>query len=175
MGGRVLRFETAEDVVQDLHTRLLSQPPAFEYRGEAELHAFLNKAAQRHLANRHAHWLALRRSPTGLLRLTLGSDTRAGLEPADAATGPATFSERRDQLRCAYEALGALLPRDADLVRWAMEDLDIAEVAQRLSVSYEAAQRARLRALERFQKTFHLARRRREAARASEATPEQSS
>jgi RNA polymerase sigma factor (sigma-70 family) len=159
-GGRVLRFETAEDLVQGVHLRALEHAHTFDYRGEKQFLEWMYAVARSHLADRHAYWLALRRRPGALVRLTQGVTTGGGAaEPGGRGTGPATFAERRDELELAYAALAALLERDQRLVRWSCEGLAIDEMAQRLEISYDAAERARLRAVERFRKAYRLARR----------------
>ena len=58
------------------------------------------------------------------------------------------------------KALAVLLPRDQQLVRWSSEGLDSGAMAERLGISRDAADRARLRALERFRKAHRLLARR---------------
>jgi len=167
-GGRVLRFETAEDLVQAVHLRALEGAARFSFRGERAFLEWMYAVARSHLADRHAYWLALRRSPGALVRLTRGATTGGGAaapEPPRDATGPATFAERRDELELAYAALAALLERDQRLVRWSCDGREIREIAKELGVSYDAAERARLRALERFRKAYRLARRARGLSR----------
>ena len=60
----------------------------------------------------------------------------------------------KELLALARQALAALGERDQKLVGWLCEDLSIDEIAERLEISYDAAERARLRALERFRKSF---------------------
>ncbi len=166
-GGRVLRFESADDVVQGIHVRALEQN--FEYRGEKPFLEWMYKIARSHLADRHAYWMAVRRRPTALFRLTQNpsstGDGRAVAEPARESTGPATFAERREELEVLYEALAALLSRDQQLIRWSCEGIDLDEMASRLDTPYEATRRARLRALERFRKAHRLVQRARHLAR----------
>jgi DNA-directed RNA polymerase specialized sigma24 family protein len=90
----------------------------------------------------------------------MGASTGSGRrrEPASRRTGPSTRAERRDLLVVATRALAALPERDAELVRHLMHGLPISETASRLSITPEAAQRARLRAVERLKKVFALAR-----------------
>ncbi len=167
-GGRVLRFEAPEDLVQGIHLRALKQEH-FEFRGKKPFLEWMHQLARSHLADRHAYWMAVRRRPGALLRLTEAasstSDAHAAAEPVRDSTGPATFAERREALAIAYDAVTALLPRDQQLVRWSCEDVELDEMAARLGVTYEAARRARLRALDRFRKAHRLARRARGLAR----------
>ena len=53
--------------------------------------------------------------------------------------------------------LAGLIPRDQRLVQWVCEGLSVQEVADRLEIDYDAAGRARLRALDRFQRAFRAA------------------
>lgn len=163
--GRILRYETAEDLVQGVHVRALESATTFQYRGRERFLAWLHAVARSHLADRHEYWAALRRRPSRLVRLgtAAGTDDRAsGGAPEHAATstGPSTLASRREQIELAVLVLAALPPRDRDLVRWTCEDVDPAEQAQRLGLSHEAVDRARRRALERFRKAFELAQRR---------------
>ena len=48
----------------------------------------------------------------------------------------------------------------ADGFRWHTEDVSLEEQTKRLGVSYDAAERAHLRALERFKKAFQVVSRR---------------
>jgi DNA-directed RNA polymerase specialized sigma24 family protein len=52
--------------------------------------------------------------------------------------------------------MGLLLPRDRELVTWASNGLTGPEMATRLGISEEAAEKARARALERLRKAFSL-------------------
>jgi len=80
------------------------------------------------------------------------------------ATGPATFADRRAQMEVATRALGLLPGRDRELVQALSRGLSIEETAERMGISHAAAQRARLRAQERFRQTYELVMRRREGA-----------
>jgi len=156
--GRVLRFETADDLVQGIHLRALEHEANFAYRGREPFFAWLHEVARNFIATRHTHWTALKRHPAGLFRLTqaASSDPGAVLEPPVTATGPSTFASRREQLSLAVKALDLLMPRDRDLVRWASEGLTTAEIAQRLELAPTSAERARQRAIERFRKAYRL-------------------
>lgn len=155
----LLRFETPEDLVQGICTRALAGRGNFEYRSEAECIGWLRTVARRHIADRHDYWSALRRGSGRVLRLTWGSSggsTEASPLPPGSMTGPGTFAERRESLVIAAQALAALPDRDRDLVKWMSEGVPLREQAERLGIAYLAAQRAGLRAVERFRKTFEL-------------------
>jgi len=156
--GRVLRFETADDLVQGIHLRALRFTQGFEYRGREPFLAWLREVARSHLKERREHWGALKRRPAGLFRLTQGvsSDPGAVAEPAGTATGPSTFASRKERLTLAIKALGTLLPRDRDLVRWSTEGAEDEEIARRLELEPRAAARARQRAVERFRRAYRL-------------------
>ncbi len=158
--GRLLRYETEEDLAQGIRAQALERGRDFEFRTEKEFLSWLYSVARSYLADRHAYWTALKRRPARLLRLTwAGSDTSdaaAVPEPPGTRTGPSTFASRREQLALAVKALALLLPRDRDLVTWDAEGHSVAELAQRLAISHEAAERARRRALERFRKAYRL-------------------
>jgi len=154
--GRVLRHESAEDVVQGIHLRVLEQRATFEYRGDESFLAWIRAVARSHLADRHAYWSALRRRPARLVRLIgagdATSDRSAAAEPAATATGPSTFASRREQVDVAVKALGLLPERDRDLVQWGLDGVAPEEQARRLGTSVETADRARRRAVERLRK-----------------------
>ncbi|MHC4550208.1 MAG: sigma factor-like helix-turn-helix DNA-binding protein [Planctomycetota bacterium] len=59
--------------------------------------------------------------------------------------------------------MDGLPPRDRELVRLMTASEDIEEIAARLDLSRTAAQRARLRAMERFQKIVAIMERQRRA------------
>jgi len=161
--GRLLRFESAEDLSQAIQLRALERGGSFQYGGREPFLGWLHKVARSHLADRHAYWSALRRRPAALLRLTFGATPAPGQPaasmPPGADTGPQTFADRREQVELAIKALALLLPRDQNLIQWASEGVDITEQASRLGLSYDAAERAGARARDRFRKAFRLARR----------------
>lgn len=156
--GRVLRYESADDLVQAIHVRALEHEADFRWRGREPFFAWLHQVARTCLADRHAHWAALRRRPSRLVRLTrAGSTSGAAEEPRAPGPGPSTVASRREDLVRAVRVLDLLLPRDRDLVTWTAEDVDADEQARRLGISRDAAERARRRALERFRKAYELA------------------
>ena len=67
--GGVLRFETAEDLVQGAHLRALEYASSFDYRGREPFLKWMYEVARSHIASRRAHWAALKRSPARLLRM----------------------------------------------------------------------------------------------------------
>ncbi len=160
-GGRLLRFETAEDLAQGVQLAALRRAARFELRSEGELDAWLFTLARGHLADRLRHWSRLKRRSGALLRITAAdvdatSDPRAVAEPARARTGPATFAARREQVVIAMKALSFLAPRDQRLVIAYRDGDAIADVAERLGLAYDAARIAQSRALGRFRKSFAL-------------------
>lgn len=162
--GRLLRFESADDLVQGVILRALSRRASYQHTDDERFLGWLFTVARSHLADRGVHWSALKRQSGRLLRITSDpnatDDARAVGQPAGAGTGPATFAERREQLLLAVQALSTLLPRDRRLMGWYADGTSIQEQADRLEITYAAAQRAHLRALERFKKAFELLRRR---------------
>ncbi|MEM7307773.1 MAG: sigma-70 family RNA polymerase sigma factor [Planctomycetota bacterium] len=159
--GGLRRYESAEDLAQDVHLRALREAEAFRYEGEAPFRAWLFRVARNHVAERHAYWTALKRGSARALRLSLGATTfSSGVTPPEAPiTGPSTFAERRELLVLATKALASLPARDAQLVRWRSEGMELELQADHLELSYAAAQRAGLRAVERFRQAFELVRR----------------
>ncbi len=156
--GATLRREAAEDLVQGAHLRALARADEFEYRSDPEFEAWMYRVARAHLADRHDYWTAAKRRPERLLRLTRadGTDPGAAREPPRDTAGPATRAEAADSLRKAEEALALLLPKDAALVRGVADGRTIDEDSASLGITYAAAQRARLRALERYRRAFQV-------------------
>lgn len=154
--GRLLRFETEDDLMQEIHVRALQQGERYRHRGREPFLAWIHTVARSVLADRHAHWTALRRRPAGLLRLTLGGTEGGAIDPAVSATGPSTFAARRELLSLAVKALSLLPKADRDLVRWRSEDVPLGEQASKLGLSYAALDSASRRALERYRKSFRL-------------------
>lgn len=159
-GGLALRYETVEDLLQGVHVRALERRDAFAYAGEKPFLEWVHGIARSHLVDRSRYWGARKRSPARLLRLTGadggGPDTSAAAEPAGRRTGPGTFAQRRELLSLAVKAVSTLSARDRDLVTWHAEGLSIQDMVGRLGLTYEATQRAQLRALERFRKAYRL-------------------
>ncbi len=160
-GAGLLRYESEEDLAQGVHLRALQGADNFEYRGENAFFAFLASLVRAHVSDRHEYWMAARRNGGAMVRVTqVGprSDPghAPGVDPTAGITGPVTFAQRRDQLALAAQAVDVLLPRDQKLVAMIQEGLTIEEIAQALELSYDAAERARLRAIERFKKSYEL-------------------
>lgn len=158
-GVLLLRFETPEDLVQGVFQEALRSTSSLQWRGDESFKGWLFTIARRHLSNRRDYWFACKRNPGAILRLTLTGADGGRIERrelADTATGPATFAFRREQLVLASKSLAMLLPRDREIVTWASEGAEIGEIAARLGISEESAQRARSRALDRLRKTFTL-------------------
>jgi len=155
----LLRYETEDDLVQGIVLRALERGSAFEWRGEPSFLAWIRRIGESYIADRRAHWGALKRRSGRVLRFASGDETRGGSvvgEPVADGTGPSTFAARREMIALAAKALDLLLPRDRDLVRWSSEGVPLEEQADRLGIAYEAVGKARQRAVERFRKTFAL-------------------
>jgi RNA polymerase sigma factor (sigma-70 family) len=156
--GRLLRRESAEDLVQAIHARALEHGTGCTFVAREPFLAWLYKVAASHLADRHSYWSALRRSPDRLLRLTrAGSDTADPLavpEPATHATGPGTRAGRDEDSRRAARALALLPPRDRLLVEGLAADVPLDAQAERLGISYTAARQSRHRAVARFRTAY---------------------
>jgi RNA polymerase sigma factor (sigma-70 family) len=151
--GGLVRFEDPEDLAQWVATCALEGAARYEHRGEREFVGWILVLARQVVADRNAYWHALKRDAGAVVRLTAGG----GAEPKVRATGPSTSASRREMLERAVRALDVLGARDAELVRMHVNDVPIPETAERFGVSYEAAQRARLRAIERLRKVYALA------------------
>jgi RNA polymerase sigma factor (sigma-70 family) len=157
-GAGLLRYETAEDLVQGIHLHALSVGEHFEYRSEPEFLGWLRRVADQHIANRHRYWKAQKRRATRMLRITRMAATSThqpgGVEPAADQPGASTFAVQREMVVQATRALEMLLPRDQEIIRRTTEGWSIARIAEELGMTHGAAERARLRAQERFRKAF---------------------
>jgi RNA polymerase sigma factor (sigma-70 family) len=159
--GELLKYEHRDDLVQLVQLRAIEKGAGFRYEGEEAFRGWLLELARNCLADRRDYWRARKRRPDRLLHLTgTSSDAiaRGGAapEPPSSKPGPLTSASRREELRMAARALGTLLDRDCKLVRWTAEDVPLAEQAERLKISYDAAEKARARALERFRRAYEL-------------------
>ena len=157
-GSGLLRYEGVDDLVQGIHLRAVAAGERFEYRGEGDFLGWLATIARRQIAARHEYWTALRRRAGKALRLSLSGSQ--AIDPPGTATGPATRAVRREQVEIAMRALSALFPKDQELIRAALDGVALEETARSLGLSYEAAKKARLRAIQRFRQTYALAGRR---------------
>ncbi len=159
-GAGLLRFESVSDLVQGVYTRALASRENFEYRGEAAFRSWLEQVAAGHVANRNDYWRAQRRDGKRMLRLSSAdlSDAggTAGVNPAAPVTSPSSFAMRRERAALAARALALLPARDREIARAMIEGKEIAALAEHLGISPAAAERARLRTLERFKKTLRL-------------------
>ena len=163
-GARLLGFESEGDLAHGVIHRALASAERFEVRSDAEFFGWIYTLARRHLADRSDYWFAKKRGAARLLRLTQSEssdDLNAAMAPAADSPGPLSIAIRRELLQLALASLAALPERDRKLVRWASESVSIEDRAANLGISYDAAQRATHRAMERFRKTFELAQRRR--------------
>jgi DNA-directed RNA polymerase specialized sigma24 family protein len=156
--GRLLVREDAEDLVQSILARALEGGKGCRFGSREEFLGWLYAVAASHLADRHAYWAALRRSPGRLLRLTRAGSTTgdpaAVPEPAHPGAGPGTRAGLGEEARRAARALEFILPRDRALVEWLVADVPLEEQAKRLGIAGAAARQARHRALRRFRDAF---------------------
>jgi RNA polymerase sigma factor (sigma-70 family) len=157
--GGLVKHESAEDLAQGVHLRALNAAGHFQYQGEAAFVRWLRSVARQHISDRHAYWSATKCDAAGMLRISTGgggstASAKSGVDPRASATGPLTFAARREIVTVAMKAVDLLPERDRKIVRWVTEGKDIAEIAEALGVSYDAAERARLRAIERFRGAF---------------------
>ena len=154
-GITLLRFDAAEDLVQGALHEAVCSAEALDWRGEAAFVSWLCTIARRHLMARREYWFAGKRFQGNLLRLTLsggGTPPPAG----GGRPGPATFAYRREQVILARRAAALLMERDQKLVHWAAEGVSTPEIAGRLGISQDAAEKARERALDRLRRAFEL-------------------
>lgn len=156
-GRGLARFESPEDLAQGVHLHAIHHEDRFTYQGEEAFVGWLLKLAGQHLARRIEHWTALKRDAGPMLRISFDR----GIDPTARQTGPVTRAEKNEQLDVAALAMEGLPPRDRELVRLLIRDVPIDEIARGLGISKAAAQRARLRAIERFRKIYRILERQR--------------
>lgn len=159
-GAGVLRYETADDLAQQVSLELLRRGGTFEYQGAPEFLAFLSRVAKRHLSNRRKYWKARKRDAGALLRISTaesGQTSLGGVNPAASQTGPSTFAMRRERYELAMRCIPVLSARDQAIIEKIGDGCGIDELAEHLGVSRDAAVQARLRALKRFEKVLELA------------------
>jgi RNA polymerase sigma factor (sigma-70 family) len=160
-GRGLARHESPEDLAQGVHLHALNHRERFAYRGEPAALGWLLQLARQHLARRIEHWNAMKRDGGHMLRITMGGVSTTGrstrgVQPAADGPGPATAAARSEQLLLAARAMDGLPQRDRELVRLMTRDLPVREIAERLGITEAAAQRARLRAMDRFRKIYAI-------------------
>lgn len=159
LGGGLLRYETAEDLAQGVHLHALGAEDRFTYEGDAAFLGWVRQVLRRHIAKRQAYWSAQKRNAGAMLRISTGGATQspgAGIDPSGTLTGPATFADRRERLLLAVQALEILSDRDRAIVQLVREQCSTDEIAAALDLTHVAAEKARARAMERFEKTYTL-------------------
>ncbi|MCP3914246.1 MAG: RNA polymerase sigma factor [bacterium] len=147
--GRLLRYETVEDLAQAITARALSGSAGFEGDDPVRFWAWLYKVALNHLDDRRAYWMALKRYAGSTARLALADSGDGVGEPAGNESGPATRAERREMLVVVARALAGLAERDRQLLELASQGASDAEIGVELGMAGESAGRAKRRALER--------------------------
>lgn len=159
-GRGLARYESADDLLQGVHLHALRVQERFVYQGEPAAYGWLCALARQHIARRHAHWKALKRQAGPLLRVTYGgargTAEGSGIVLAANQRGPATWATLREHVDLAVRALHMLPERDRRLIELLRDGADIDATAAALELTPGAAQRARLRAQERFRKVFEL-------------------
>lgn len=148
----LLRYEAAEDLLQDVNLHALQVAGRFEYRSDEQFAGWLRKVAQQCLVNRHRSWSALRRNLGdlyGLAASTSLDQRHRSANPSATEAGPASVAERRDLLTVMARMITTLPARDQQIVLWQAGGVPLAEIANRLGLSRESANRARLRSLQR--------------------------
>ncbi len=156
----LIRFESANDLVQGIHMHALRVEEKFEYLGDQAFKGWLMKIAEQHIADRHRYWNAKKRKAERMIQLSgtqsEGSESPGRVDPVSPNTGPFSFAAREDDVDLALEAIKVLKERDQQFVHWMSEGLSTGEVAERLEITESAAERGRLRAIERFRKAFEI-------------------
>lgn len=156
----IRQHESPEDLAQGVHLHAIAHQEQFDYQGERQFVGWMLQIARQYLQRRIEHWGAAKRDAGPMMRITFGVDTSShnGLVrmPADEGPGPITHASQREELDLASRAIDGLPPRDRELVRMISRDVPTADMAQRLGISPEAAQKAKRRAIERFRKIYTI-------------------
>lgn len=148
--GRLLRYETAEDLSQAVTARALSGLSGFSGTDPKHFWAWLFKITLNHLDDRRDYWFALKRSATPVLRMAADGSWSGDVdEPATSVSGPATRAERRDLLVQVAHGLARLTERDRRLLQLASGGATDAELGAEFNMDTNSAGRAKRRALER--------------------------
>ncbi len=158
-GRLLLRYEGAEDVVQGVMAFALTLESKYEHRGPEAFRGWLRVIAKQYFSNRSRYWLSRRADAGAALRITTaggGLEAKGRLNPAGSGTGALTHADRRERLVLAAKAMAVLSERDRALIHDLSGDVSLEETALSLGVTYEAAKKARQRALERFRATAEL-------------------
>jgi len=146
----ILDKESADDLVQGIHIRALRGAENYIHTDERGFLNWIATLARRHIADRHEHWVALRRAAPGALHITqTWSSSGGGVVPAASSLSPGSKVVRKEDIERAAAALHRLEARDRALIEMMIADVDIDEIAKRLGIGYEAAKKARQRAVER--------------------------
>jgi hypothetical protein len=160
-GPALLRMEAVEDLVQGICAQALESQSSLDWRGEASFRRWLEILALQHLTARRRHWAALRRGGGQFLRRNGDGESTRGVLGALAASGsgPSTFAARRESVEIAAKAISLLPDADREWIASWLADEPLDAAARSRGQSYDAAQRARSRALERLKSVFELVRR----------------
>lgn len=146
----LLDRESAEDLVQGIHVRALRAASSYDHVDERGFLNWIATLARRHIADRHEHWVALRRAAPGALHITqTWAGSGGGVVPMASSLSPGSKVARKEDLERAAAALDRLEPRDRALIEMMVADVELEEIAKRLGIGYEAAKKARQRAVER--------------------------
>jgi RNA polymerase sigma factor (sigma-70 family) len=158
-GRGLLQFESVEDLVQGATLVALQNESNFEFRGDGAFVTWLQRVAQRFIANRHAYWTARKRDAGHILRITTSDRSEfsrtGGIHPY-AGNPPSRPSIREEELMRAARAISLLLPRDQTVLRLVAAEQSTEDIAQELGLAVETARRVRARALQRFRKSLNL-------------------
>jgi RNA polymerase sigma-70 factor (ECF subfamily) len=104
--------ESVSDIVQSTIRQVLDTPGSFEYRSDAELRAYLRRAAHNKILNR------IRKRGTGKHGVEpLPADPEALPERHDSRPGPPECALRSEELEALRAALDSLPEDEAELIR----------------------------------------------------------
>jgi RNA polymerase sigma-70 factor (ECF subfamily) len=143
--------DATQDVVQGTFSKVI--PSLARYRGEAALFSWLCSFCRFEIA---AHWKARARRAPEVPLIEDAPNVRAALESlATAGESPQSELERRELARLVRTVLDHLPVRYGDALEWRyLRDSSVEAIAERLGVSYKAAESLLSRAREAFRAGF---------------------
>lgn len=156
--GPVARSDgDTHDLIQDAFLEVLQRGPSFATTDQARFRRVLVKIVENNIRDRYRRLHRLKRD----LRRNVGRATDTVLEldaPAESVTSPSVAASDNEQREWVLLAVELLSPADRDVLRlrdW--EELEFAEIGERLGTTAEAARKRYHRALPKLsEKVFAL-------------------
>lgn len=147
LGAALRAKEETVDVVQDALVEFLRYGPRFEVSNEAHLRFLLSRVAENVLRDRHDYFTRLRRKAAR--EQPLGDDSVLVLDGAEREpTRPDAALERKQWKEWVRLALELMDPEEREIIvlrQW--EELEFADIGERLGIGADAARMRFQRAL----------------------------